>query len=124
MGVRVGVCVLRLHVLVFVPPTLHSLLPLFVFLHVLSHICFFVLFSFLYSFMCVCGHTADLHVGEPQPGVRGEEGGASPLTAARASGRGQCGICRPSDGGDIHLPLATGALWVSVWSTCVVQHRG
>lgn len=121
MSVRVlavCVCVFRLHVLVFVssPPF---------FPHVFSYICFFCfVFLFLFFYMCVCGHPADLHVGEPRPGVRGEEGGASPLAAARTSGCGQCGFCRSRDGGDVHLPLATGALWVSVWPTCVVQHRG
>lgn len=89
--------------------------PIFVFLFC---------FPFVFFYMCVCGHPADLHVGEPRPGVRGEEGGASALAAARTSGCGQCGFCRPRDGGDVHLPLATGALWLSVWPTCVVQHRG
>lgn len=116
MIVRVGGCVLRLHVLVLVP-------PLFFRMCIFPYLFFFV-FLFIFFYMCVCGHPADLHVGEPRPGVRGEEGGASPLAAARTSGRGQCGFCRPRDGGDVHLPLATGALWVSVWPTRVVQHRG
>lgn len=91
--------------------------------------CVFPFFSFFFPF-CFCFvyvvhvHPADVHVGEPRPGIRGEEGGDGPPAAARTSGRGQCGLCRPRHGGDVHVPLATGALRVPVWPTCLVQHRG
>ncbi len=85
-------------------------------------------FSHVYSYfvfcVCVYVHPASVHVGEPRPGVRGEEGSAGPFAAAWTSGSGQCGLCRSCDGGDVHLPLAAGALWVSVWPACLVQHRG
>lgn len=97
------VCVFGLHALVF--------------LHVYSHI----LFLFVYV---VYVHPVDVHVGESRTGVGGEEGGAGPFAAAGASGSGQCGLCRSCDGRDLHLPLATGAPWVSVRPTCLVQHRG
>ncbi|KAM7370478.1 hypothetical protein PAMP_010025 [Pampus punctatissimus] len=65
-----------------------------------------------------------VHVGKPRPGVRGEEeGGAGPLAAARTSGRGQRGFCRSCDGGDVHLPLAAGALRVSVRPACLKEQR-
>lgn len=81
--------------------------------------------TFLFCFVYVVYvRPADIHVGEPGPGVRGEEGGAGPLAAAWTSGSGQCGLCRSGAGGDVHLPLATGALRVSVRPARVVQHRG
>lgn len=115
--VRVGLCVCFACTFLSLcpPPFFRMRFPIFVF-------CFVFLFVIFY--MCVCGHPADLDVGEPRPGVRGEEGGASPLAAARTSGRGQCGFCCPRLWGNVYLPLATGALWLSVWPTCVVQHRG
>lgn len=80
---------------------------------------------FLFCFMYVVYvRPADIHVGEPGPGVRGEEGGSGPLAAARTSGSSQCDLCCSGAGGDVHLPLATGALRVSVRPPCVVQHRG
>lgn len=102
-----------LHVLVIVPLFFRTCIPIFVFFSFIFFVC-----------VCMCVHPADLHVGEPWPGIRGEEGGASPLTAARTGGSSQCGFCRPRDGGDVHLPLATGALRVSVWPARLVQHRG
>ena len=93
-----------------------------------SHALVFVPFSHVYSYfvfcVCVYVHPASVHVGEPRPGVRGEEGGAGPPAAARTSGSGQCGLCGSCDGGNVHLPLAAGALRVPVWPACLVQHRG
>lgn len=74
--------------------------------------------------MCVCVHPARVHVGKPRPGVGGEAGGAGPHAAAGTSGSGQCGLCRTRAGGDVHLPLAAGALRLSVRAARVVQHRG
>lgn len=91
------------------------------FSHVYSHVFFLFFCCFVYV---VYVRPADIHVGEPGPGVRGAEGGAGPLAAARTGGSGQCGLCRSGAGGDVHLPLATGALRVSVRPARLVQHRG
>lgn len=80
--------------------------------------------SYFVFCVCVYVHPASVHVGEPRPGLRGEEGGAGPFAAAGTGGSGQCGLCRSHDGGDVHLPLAAGALRVSVWPAGLVQHRG
>lgn len=72
----------------------------------------------------VCVPPAEVHVGQPRPGFGREEGGAGPPAAAWASGRGQCGVCGPGDGGDVHLPLAAGTLRGSVRPACLVQHCG
>ena len=81
--------------------------------------------TFLFSFVYVVYvRPADIHVGEPGPGVRRDEGGAGPLAAARTSGSGQCDLRCPGAGGHVHLPLAAGALRVSVRPASVVQHRG
>lgn len=75
-------------------------------------------------FVCVCVHPAGVHVGEPGLGVGGQKGGARAPSAARTSGRGQCGLRGSGHGGDVHLPLAAGALRLPVRPAGLVQHRG
>lgn len=56
MGVRVGVCVFRLHILVFVPPTLRSLLPLLFFCMCCPRFVFLFCFPFC-ILLCACAGT-------------------------------------------------------------------
>lgn len=88
-------------------------------------LCFFAcVFLFCVLCMCVCVHAASVHVGKPRLGVGGEEGGSSAPAASGTSGRGQCGLCCSRHGGDVHLPLAAGALRLSVRPAGLVQHCG